>query len=90
MDDCIIKPNECLGSIDASTSADYQIQALRETISNARAASDDKEYIKALLMGKLYEQKAFLAVKQIGNTILEIRPNYKVILKIVGYSNYEL
>lgn len=90
VDDCTNAPNDCIKSIQSSTSTDYQIQALRETIQSAKGTSDDELYIQTLLLGKLFEQKAYLAVKKMGSEILQIRPNYKVVLKIVGYSDYEL
>lgn len=90
IDDCTKNPNECVRYIQDSTSPDYQIQALRETIQSAKGTSDDELYIRTLLIGKLFEQKAYLAVQKVGLSILETRPNYKVVLKIVGYSGYEL
>lgn len=90
LDDCITVPGECIGIIHKSGSADYQIQALRETVKSAEGSSDDTLFVQALLMGKLYEQKAFLAVARLGETILQTRPNYRVVLKMTGYSEYEL
>lgn len=90
IDNCTKNPKECVSYIQDSTSPDYQIQALRETIQSAKGTSDDELYIRTLLIGKLFEQKAYLAVQKIGLSILETRPNYKVVLKIVGYSGYEL
>lgn len=57
---------------------------------SAKGTSEDELYIRTLLIGKLFEQKSYLAVKKIGMEILQLRPNYKVVLKIVGYSDYEL
>lgn len=90
IDDCTKKPAECVELIQSNQSTDYRIQSLRETIQSAKGTSDDELYIRALLIGKLFEQKSYLAAKKIGAGILEMRPNYKVVLKIVGYSNYEL
>jgi hypothetical protein len=67
-----------------------RIQALREIIQNAKGTSEDEIYLQTLLIGKLFEQKSYLAAKKIGSSILQIRPNYKVVLKIAGYSDYEL
>jgi len=90
IDDCSKNPGGCLQFIQESTSPDYQIQALRETIQSAKGTSGDELYIRTLLIGKLFEHKDYLAVQKIGLSILETRPNYKVVLKIVGYSSYEL
>ncbi len=90
IDDCAKKATECAHYIQSSQSTDYRIQSLREAVQSAKGTSEDEIYIRALLIGKLFEQKSYLAAKKIGMGILEMRPNYKVVLKIVGYSNYEL
>lgn len=90
IDDCTNQPNECIRLIQESKSTDYQIQALRETLQSAKGTSEDELYIRALLIGRLYEQKSYLAVKKIGTEILQTRPNYHAVLKMVGYSDYEL
>ena len=65
--DCSEKSSECLSNIEKSTSKDVHITELQTALKNARETSGDEIFIQALLMGKLYEQGAFLAVSKIGN-----------------------
>jgi tetratricopeptide (TPR) repeat protein len=90
VDDCTMQPDQCLQKIRDSSSNDPRVLSLKDTVKNASVTSEDPLYIQALLVGKLFEQKAYLAVRVLGNKILERRPDYRVILKIVGYSDYEL
>jgi hypothetical protein len=59
-------------------------------IKNAQETSSDPVFVEALVIGKLYENRAFLAVKNLSNAVLAKRPDYRVILKIAGYASYEL
>jgi hypothetical protein len=71
-------------------SKDVHIQALQTVIRNAQETSSDLVFVEALVIGKLYENKAFLTVKNLSNAVLLRRPDYRVILKIAGYASYEL
>ncbi len=63
--DCANSPDKCVAAIEASVSKDVHIVDLQASIKNARETSGDEVFIQALLMGKLYEQGAFLAVKKL-------------------------
>jgi hypothetical protein len=63
-------------------SKDVHIEALQTVIKNAQETSSDPIFVEALTIGKLYENKAFLAVRNLSNSVLMRRPDYKVILKI--------
>ncbi len=90
LNDCIDQPANCVEVVRSSVSNDVHTQALKEVVKNASATSEDAIYIQAILAGKLFEQQSYLASKKVSNIILSQRPDYRVILKISGYSNYEL
>jgi tetratricopeptide (TPR) repeat protein len=87
---CTRLPDSCIDTIDKSPSKDVHLEALRSTIKNAQETSSDPIFVQALLIGKLYESKAFLAVKNLCALILTKRPDYRVVLKMAGYTAYEL
>ena len=88
--DCANTPENCVSSIETSASKDVHITDLQLALKNARETSGDEIFIQALLMWKLYEQGAFLAVNKLGGKILEKRPDYRVVMKMSGYAAYEL
>jgi tetratricopeptide (TPR) repeat protein len=87
---CANAPEKCVDIIRQSVSKDVHIQALQTVIRNAQETSSDLVFVEALVIGKLYENKAFLTVKNLSNAVLLRRPDYRVILKIAGYASYEL
>jgi tetratricopeptide (TPR) repeat protein len=87
---CTNTPNNCIEIIRQSVSKDVHIEALQTVIKNAQETSSDPVFVEALVIGKLYESKAFLVAKNLSNAVLAKRPDYRVILKIAGYANYEL
>ena len=90
VDACVTAPEQCANTIVASSSKDPRVGALTETLKNYNQVSTDTAYRDALLSGKFYEQSSFLASEAIAKSAIARRPDYRIILKIGGYSEYAL
>lgn len=90
IDSCINDTSKCADTISASKSTDPRVLALLQTLKNFNQVSTDNTYRDALLAGKFYEQQSFLASQRIAKSALEKRPDYRILLKIGGYSEFSL
>jgi len=87
---CTLGISSCLEAIDGYSGDAPQIKELRDAIASAKNLSDDTEYRNSLLAATLYKQKAYYPAAKISEEILAKRPNYEVVLKTAGLSQFEL
>lgn len=80
---------DCESSIK-KYSFDYRpINALKKALDDFKNLKNtDINYKEALLIGALYQNKDYSTVIRIGSNLLSRKPDYKPILKIVGFSSY--
>jgi tetratricopeptide (TPR) repeat protein len=71
-------------------SFDYQsINALKKAFNDFKNLKNtDIDYREALLIGAFYQNKDYSTVIRIGSNLLARKPDYKPILKIIGFSSY--
>ena len=79
----------CEKSIESYGYDDPRIQLLREAINNYKTAdTDDENYKDALLIGAWYKNKDYSTIIKIGKQVLQKKPDYRPILKVVWFSAY--
>lgn len=90
VDSCSTQVEKCIDSILASNSTDPRITELLSFVKSTSQISDDIYYKLALVAGKFYEQHSYFAAKSLSEYILKTRPDYREVMKIRGYSEYEI
>lgn len=71
-------------------SFDYgPINALKKALNDFKNLQNtDNDYKEALLIGAFYQNKDYSTVIRLGSNLLSRKPDYKPILKVVGFSAY--
>lgn len=65
------------------------VNALKKALKDYKNLQNtDVNYKEALLIGAFYQNKDYSTVIRVGSNLLSRRPDYKPILKIVGFSAY--
>ncbi len=90
IDACYGSVHNCITSITSSTWSDERLGALRTQISNAEKISSDLLYRNFLVAVQLYQQKMYRASEKIARGILLERPDYIEVVKLLGFSLFEL
>jgi len=80
---------DCESSIKKYTFDYGPINMLKKAFDDFKNLKNtDENYKEALLIGAFYQNKDYSTVIRIGSNLLSRRPDYKPILKIVGFSAY--
>lgn len=80
---------DCENSIKQYGFDYHSINALKKALNDFKNLQNtDINYKEALLIGAFYQNKDYSTVIRVGSNLLSRRPDYKPILKIVGFSAY--
>ncbi|MCK9272633.1 hypothetical protein M0P65_03745 [Candidatus Gracilibacteria bacterium] len=89
--DCNSGIKVCIGAIKAYTGTYEKTTKLQTLLYNfEKTGNTDSNYKYALLEGLFIENKDYLIGGKIGEEVLAKRPDYRSILKLTGYTYYEL
>ena len=90
MDVCYTGIHNCVVTIDSYSGSSLEIHTLQSTITGSALISPDFQYRNLNLAVKLYEQGMYGASARIAEEVLRNRPDYLEVMKILGFSDYEL
>ncbi len=82
--------HNCIVTIDAYKWSGTLMHALQNITKWYNTVSPDYQYRNTLIAGKFFEQKQFFASYSIAKEILQNRPDYQEVIKILAFSAYEL
>lgn len=90
VDACSKSPSTCIATIRSSTSTEPRIRDLRSIVAAQISIGSEELYQNVLIAAKFFEQRSFLASRELAKIVTGRRPDYRVAVKLLGYSEYEL
>ncbi len=90
VDICYTGIHNCILAIEAYSGTSIEIKGLQDTIINSEKISPDFHFRNFAVAAKFYEYGAYRASEKFAREILQNRPDYYEVLKLQGFSEYEL
>lgn len=87
---CYTGIHNCIVTIEAYTGELSTVKELQSVIQDAQTISPDYQYRNFVVATKLYEYGEYRAASLIAREILQNRPDYAVVEKLLGFSLYEI
>lgn len=90
IDTCHTGIHNCIVTILAYSGSESRLTSLKELIHGYEKVSPDLHYRNLLVATKLFEQGQYRASMVLAEEIYTARPDYKEVLKLLGFSRYRM